>query len=138
MPQPRAPTGARMLGLRGRTGTGALLLEPGAWRAEPEGGGRSSTRVERLQVYSGDGSPESGPPAAAWADARDLRAELSFGADGSFHALSADAGRLRPANPAQPRWDAARGALRGTLPPTERRAASTRRRRSATATVARA
>ena len=117
-----SPLVERVLGIRGQTGTRALLLAQGSWRANPEGGGRWNTRIERLQVYSWDGSAESAPPAATWADARDLRAELNFGADGSFLALSADAGRLRLANQALLRWDAVRVDLRGALPQIELRA----------------
>jgi len=113
------PLAERVLGIQAQSGTRALLLARGSWLASPEGGGRWRARVERLQVGSWDGSPDTAPPASTWADARDLQAELTFGADGSFVALNADAGRLRLAETAVLRWDEVRVDLRGARPQIE-------------------
>ena len=52
--------------------------------------------------------PAALPAPMAWADARDLRAELRFNADGDLTLVTAEPGRLRLADTATLRWDAVR------------------------------
>ena len=113
------PLAEQVLGIQAQSGTQAQLLAQGAWLAHPEGGGRWRARVERLQVGSWDGGVATPAPTAAWADARDLRAEVDFGATGNFVALRVDPGRLRLADTVALRWDEVRVDLRGDLPQIE-------------------
>jgi translocation and assembly module TamB len=106
----------RALGIVAQSGTRAQLLAQGAWQPAAAGGGRWATRIERLQIGSWDGSEITAPPASSWAEARGLRAELDFAADGRFAALRADAGRLRLADTLALRWDEVRVDLRAASP----------------------
>ena len=128
---PPAATG-RFLGLQTQAGTRASLLAQGAWSRETGGGGRWVARVERLLLGAWDGrdtallapaatlgaataaaaatappiTGSTAPTPLAWADARDLRAELRFNADGDLTLLTAEPGRVRLADTATLRWDA--------------------------------
>ncbi|MDP3226166.1 MAG: translocation/assembly module TamB domain-containing protein, partial [Rubrivivax sp.] len=119
----RAPEAAvKLMGVQNESGTRGQLLAQGTWLADPAGGGRWRARVERLVVGSWDGSVGNAAPASVWAQARDLRAELQFGADGQLLALQADAGRVQLANDVALRWDAVKGDWRGSRPQFELRA----------------
>ncbi|HSQ71891.1 MAG TPA: translocation/assembly module TamB domain-containing protein, partial [Rubrivivax sp.] len=121
---PLAPPVAveRALGIQAQSGTRAQLQAQGSWRANPAGGGHWATRIERLQVGSWDGSEATAPPASVWAEARELRAELDFAADGGFAALRADAGRMSLPDAVAMRWDEVRVDLRAASPRIELRA----------------
>ena len=119
----RAPEAAvKLMGVQNESGTRGQLLAQGNWLVDPAGGGRWRARVERLVVGSWDGSVGNAAPASVWAQARDLRAELQFGADGQLRALQADAGRVQLANDVALRWDAVKGDWRGSRPQFELRA----------------
>jgi translocation and assembly module TamB len=126
---PGAPSAqaGRLLGLPQQAGTRGVLVAGGSWERDAGGGGRWHARIERLLLAPWDGR-EAAPSAAAasstaapaaqaaWADARDLRAELRFDGEGSLTQLSAEPGRLRLADAATLRWDAVRLDLSGTEP----------------------
>lgn len=103
----------RMLGLQTQTGTRAHLLARGGWLANPAGGGRWRSQVERLVIGSWDGSTAAEPPASGWAELRDLRGEVQFGPEGQLQQLQTDAGRLRVGDSVAVRWDAINIDLRG-------------------------
>ncbi|CAD5372257.1 conserved hypothetical protein [Rubrivivax sp. A210] len=103
----------RLLGVQAQSGTRAQLQAQGGWERDAAGGGRWRARIERLAVGSWDGSVGDAPSASNWAEARGLRAELQFGADGSLATLRADAGRLQLTDALALRWDEVRADLRG-------------------------
>lgn len=115
LPLAPPPLAEQVLGIQVQSGTRAQLLAQGAWLADPAGGGRWLARIERLQVGAWDGSAAIAAPASSWAETRDLRVEVTFGADGSFAALRADPGRLRLADAVALRWDEVRVDLTGAL-----------------------
>lgn len=106
-----------LLGLRTGTGTRARLRAEGAWLSDGAGGGAWRGRVDELLVGASSpaapatpaapAAPNNGPAAGSgeWLDARDLRAELRFSANGGLTALRAEAGRARIARELQLRWD---------------------------------
>lgn len=112
----------QVLGVQSQTGTRAQMQASGAWRSEASGGGRWRARIERLVLGSWDGNADDAPPASLWAQARDLQAELLFGAKGELLELQADAGRVQLADAAALRWDAVRADWRGSRPNLELRA----------------
>ncbi len=106
----------QLLGVQAQSGTTAQMVAQGAWLADANGGGRWRARIERLVVGSWDGSLVDSAPASLWAQARDLRAELQFSADGKLLALQADPGRVQITNNVTLRWDEVKGDFRGALP----------------------
>jgi len=110
LPLAPPPMAEQMLGVNARSGTRALLQAEGQWLAQRggAGGGRWRGHVTRLAVGSWDGKalPDAdAQPLAQWLDARDLRAELQFGADGQLQRVQADAGQLQLAGTAALHWD---------------------------------
>ncbi len=95
----------QLLGAQAQSGTRVQLLAAGGWRADPAGGGRWRAHVERLSVGSWDGGAGAGPSASSWAEARDLRAELQFGATGRLTTLHAEAGRVQLGDALALHWD---------------------------------
>ncbi|HLL12008.1 MAG TPA: translocation/assembly module TamB domain-containing protein, partial [Rubrivivax sp.] len=120
----------QMLGLRSQSGTRALLVGRGNWlpttATGSTGGGRWRTHVERLVLGGWDGSVSAEgrtePPAAGWAELRDLRGEVLLGADWQLQQLLADAGRLRVGDSLALRWEAIDIDLRGAQPQVQLRA----------------
>ena len=131
LPAGLSPPLAQVLGLRADRGTQARLQAQGAWQPETGGAGHWRGTVERLLVSAWDGLPASlageAAPAAAWAEARNLRADLEVGAGGALLGLKADAGRLL-VGPAAGRqlalsWDEVQVDLRPARPHLQLRAA---------------
>ena len=112
----------RLLGVQAQSGTRAQMLAQGAWQADAAGGGRWRARIERLVVGSWDGSAGDAAPASQWAQAGDVRAELTFDGSGKLVALQADPGRLQLADNVALRWDEVKVDLRGALARLELRA----------------
>ncbi len=112
----------QLLGVQSQSGTRGQLLAQGGWLADAAGGGRWRARIERLSIGSWDGGAGAGASASNWAQARDLRAELQFGADGSLTTLQAEAGRVQLADAVTLRWDDVRLDLRGERTQLELRA----------------
>ncbi len=112
---PVAPSdlAGQLLGLPTQAGTQAHLKARGAWLGEAAGGGRWRARVDRLALGGWDGKSAPGPVAVAWAEARELRAELDIDAQGDLVSLRAEPGRLRLADSVVLRWDAVSADLRG-------------------------
>ena len=108
----------QLLGVQAQSGTRAQMLAQGAWLPDPggAGGGRWRARINRLVVGSWDGSLTDSAPASLWAQARDLRAELQFSADGKLVALQADPGRVQITDNVTLRWDEVKGDFRGAQP----------------------
>jgi len=106
----------QLLGVQAQSGTRAQMLAQGAWLPDPGGGGRWRARVDRLVVGSWDGALTDSAPASLWAQARDLRAELQFNADGKLVALQADPGRVQITDNVTLRWDEVKGDFRGAQP----------------------
>ena len=106
----------QLLGVQAQSGTRAQLTAQGAWLADAAGGGRWRARIDRLVVGSWDGTLSDSAPASLWAQARDLRAELQFDADGKLVALQADPGRMQIADNVALRWDEVKGDFRGAQP----------------------
>jgi len=121
---PLAPSdlAGQLLGLPTQAGTQAQLKARGAWLGDSAGGGRWRARVDRLALGGWDGKAAAGPVTAAWAETRELRAELEFDAQGELVAVRADPGRLRLADSVVLRWDAVSADLRGELARLELRA----------------
>ena len=98
LPAGLSPAMAQLLGLRVDRGTQARLQAQGAWQPESGGAGHWRGTVDSLLVSAWNGLPTSlagdALPAATWAEARNLRADLQVGAGGTLMALKADAGRL--------------------------------------------
>ena len=134
------PIAEQMLGIQAQAGTQAQMQAQGAWLPAAgvgnNGGGRWKAHVERLLVGPWDGkstgtststntktgASTASPPAAGWAEAHDLRAELQFNAAGQLASVQADAGRMRFADTATLRWDEVRIGLLGALPQIQLRA----------------
>ncbi len=116
LPLAPPPLAVKVLGVHTQAGTLAQMRARGAWLADPAGGGRWRAELEHLLVGSWDGSPGATPPAPVWAQARGLRGELQFDADGGLLTLHADAGRLLVADAVALRWDDVRLDLRGAHP----------------------
>jgi translocation and assembly module TamB len=112
---PLAPSdlAGQLLGLPTQAGTQAQLKAHGAWLGDAGGGGRWRARVERLALGGWDGKAAAGQVTTAWAEARELRAELDFDAQGDLTSLRAEPGRLRLADSIVLRWDAVSADLRG-------------------------
>ena len=112
---PLAPSdlAGQLLGLPTQAGTQAQLKARGAWLGDSAGGGRWRARVDRVALGGWDGKAAAGPVTAAWAEARELRAELEFDAQGDLVAVRAEPGRLRLADSVALRWDAVSADLRG-------------------------
>ncbi len=105
MPLAPPAVAEQVLGVRAGAGTRAQLQAEGAWQAGAAGGGRWQGRVTRLAVGSWDGATISGDTAAGWLDARDLRADLQFGAQGELERLHAEPGFLKLADTIALRWE---------------------------------
>ena len=131
LPAGPSPAMAQLLGLRADRGTQARLQAQGAWQPETGGAGQWRGTVERLLVSAWDGLPTSlggdAAPAAAWAEARNLRADLQVGPGGALLGLKADPGRLLVGPAAGPqlalRWDEVQVDLRPATPHLQLRAA---------------
>lgn len=109
----------KVLGVPVQAGTRARLQAQGLWLPDVTlGGGRWKARIEQLVVGSWDGSgaASQAAPAAGWAEASDLRAELDFDRQGQLLALHATPGRLRLADAVSLRWDDVKLDWRGELP----------------------
>ena len=129
-----------LLGLRSDTGTRAHLEAAGAWVADGAGGGSWRGRIAELTASAWDGKavgtsigtdagsaaasavPSAAPVPGRWIDARDLRAELRFDAQGSLIDVRADPGRVRLAETVALRWDEVRVDMRGERPDFQLRA----------------
>ncbi len=130
LPAGLSPALAQLLGLRTDRGTQARLQAQGAWQPEAGGAGLWRGTVERLLVSAWDGLPSSlageAAPAAAWAEARNLRADLQLGPGGALLGLKADPGRLLVGPAARPqlalRWDEVQVDLRPDTPHLQLRA----------------
>jgi len=105
MPMAPPALAEQLLALRAGAGTRAQLQAEGSWEAAAAGGGRWQGRVARLAVGSWDGATISGDTTAGWIDARDLRADLQFGAEGRLERLHAEPGRIKLADAMALRWD---------------------------------
>ena len=121
---PLAPSdlAGQLLGLPSQAGTRAQLKARGAWLGDATGGGRWRARVDRLALGGWDGKSAAGPVTTAWAEARDLRAELDFDTAGKLSRLRAEPGRLRLADSIALRWNAVSADLSGPLAQLELRA----------------
>ena len=121
---PAAPSdlAGQLLGLPVQSGTQAQLKARGAWLGEPGGGGRWRARIDRLALGGWDGKAAAGTVTAAWAEARELQAELEFDNQGELVSLRAEPGRLRLADSAVLRWAAVSADLRGEQAQLELRA----------------
>ncbi|MBA4177524.1 MAG: DUF490 domain-containing protein [Leptothrix sp. (in: Bacteria)] len=121
----------RVLGIRVQSGTRAQMQAQGRWLPDPAApgggraggvaggtgdGGRWDARIQRLIVGSWDGGSDTAPPASGWMEARDLRAEFQFAADGRLLALRAEPGRVQLADAIALRWDDVDVDLRGEQP----------------------
>jgi translocation and assembly module TamB len=104
----------------GTQGTQGSLQAQGSWQAEAGGAGQWRGTVDRLLVSAWDGKATDALPAATWAEARNLKAQLQVGAGGTLHSLQADAGRLLVGPPgAAPlalKWDDVQVDLRPDTP----------------------
>ena len=116
------PALEQWLGLRTRAGTLARLQGEGAWLADSAGGGRWRGRVAQFGVGPWDGSTLAADGGSAWAEARDLQAELQFDPQGGLATLQAAPGQLRLADNVRLRWDEVRLDLRGPAPRLQLRA----------------
>ena len=96
----------QMAGVPAQSGTRARLRARGGWQERPAGGGRWRAQVEQLQLGAWDGSHDDVPPAALWAEARDLAVQLDLDAGFGLDHFEADGGRLRLADVATLRWEA--------------------------------
>jgi translocation and assembly module TamB len=116
LPLAPPPAVERLLGLQTGRGTRATMLAQGQWAGDGAGGGRWRARIERLAVGAWDGraTPVAAGAAAAagaadganaWADARELRAELGFDRQGTLRTLRAEPGRITLAGAIALRWD---------------------------------
>ena len=112
LPLTPPPIAEQMLGIQVQSGTRVQMQAQGAWRPDTAGGsgagGRWQARIAQLLVGSWDGSPDSGPPASGWAEARDLKAELRFDGRGDLLSIQAEPGRVKLADAAVLRWDTVR------------------------------
>ncbi len=128
MPAGLSPALAQLLGLRTENGSQLSLQAQGAWQPEsnPSGAGHWRGTVERVLISAWDGKAGEALPAATWAEARNLRADLQLGAGGTLSSFKADAGRLLvgPAGPPQLalRWDDVQVDLRPDTPHLQLRA----------------
>jgi translocation and assembly module TamB len=131
LPAGLSATAAQVLGLRADRGTQARLQAQGAWLPETAGAGQWRGTIERLLVSAWDGLPTrvagEAPPAATWAEARNLRTALQVGPGGVLLGLTADAGRLLVGATAGQqlalRWDEVQVDLRPATPHLQLRAA---------------
>jgi len=122
LPVAPSDTAGQLLGLPSQAGTQAQLKARGTWLADAAGGGRWRARIDRLALGGWDGKSAAGPVAAAWAEARELLAELDFNAEGDLVSVRAEPGRLRLADSVVLRWDAVSADLRGERASMELRA----------------
>ena len=104
---PLAPPRAleTLLGLRAGSGTEVDLAGEGRWQGDSRTGGVWQGRLVRLALGPWDGKARPSA-AASWVDARDVRAELRFDAQGDLRQARADAGSLRMADGMTLRWNA--------------------------------
>ncbi len=112
----------QVLGIAAAAGTRLQLRAQGAWRPDAGGGGRWQAQGAQLRVGAWDGRSDSTQPAAGWADASGLNAELHFNAAGALLTAHADPGRLRLADAVALRWDAVDVDLQGQQPQLQLRA----------------
>ena len=96
----------QVLGIQAQSGTRLQLRAQGGWRPDAGGGGRWQVQIAQALVGSWDGSNDSAQPASGWAEARGLKADLRFNADGALLTAHADPGRLRLADTVTLGWDA--------------------------------
>jgi translocation and assembly module TamB len=117
----------KLLDIKAHASTRAQLLAQGQWIKETDGSARWVARVERLEVAERPaaaegqaaeftGTPSFAPLPSPWAQARDLRTELLFDAQGRVATLRAQPGLLRLANQFNMRWQAVQVDLRPAHP----------------------
>ena len=119
---------AKLLNITTSGATRARLLALGQWRPEAAGGGRWLARVDELDLAPAalgtapassttSAAPASAPTTAPpletrWAEARNLRAQLTFDPQGRLQSVSAEPGRVRLADTFWLRWEAVQVDLR--------------------------
>jgi translocation and assembly module TamB len=101
------PGGSGNAGNTGNTGNRATAGTAGPSVTPGTPGATSTTGSAPAPSASGARTPVASA-AKVWADARDLRAELTFAGQGALTSLRADAGRVRLADTATLRWDEVR------------------------------